>query len=251
MQLPKGFEEIPSRLAGNTQSAHGVVFGKLYDQDVAIKPFEEAGQGVRECVRKARHEEAMYERVRDLGYLTFLSLDVIEMPEGALLVTAYEPDLMSGSTLSLGEVGQSTTRREAVGATEGVMKIARVLGHLHNDGVTHGDAKPRNFSFHRKSGIGPLVVDLEVARDHGKDGTGHEYFWHAVRADMRSLTYSLGFQGFGGESMKGAWQLLEEIVLGPYHEVAERPLPASTLQAAKNGLMEGRGVFFSESMRSS
>ena len=243
-----GFCEVPSRLAGNTQSFHEVVFGTYDGIDVAIKPYKDDGQGIRECMRLAEHEESMYERVGELGYLTFITLGILESKDAALLVTKYEPDIMSATTLPIGEVGRKFENEIVIDPSIAISGIATTIAHLHNDAITHGDAKPRNFSFHRRTGIGPIVLDLEAARDHRKSGKRNEYFVNSVRNDLRSMTYSLGYQGFGGKNMKGAWGLLDEIVLDPYHEIAEQPLPATTIISARNGLMEGRGVFFSDEL---
>jgi hypothetical protein len=216
-KLPTGFELDSKKTAGNAHSGHNVVFGVLGEEEVAVKPFVGAdGRTLESRRNKALHEKRMYETVKGMGFLTLDPIEVAEEHGIAYLVTSYTPNLITGTSFDLTRPLGDTSRGKS--GAEVVSEIMSVTGELHEHEVTHGDAKLRNFAFHRVTGDGVYVVDLEGAQKHNSHSTGgSEYYENAVKNDLRSIAYNLGQNGLA-TSLDEATQMdvFDDLIIAPY-----------------------------------
>jgi hypothetical protein len=228
--LPSNFIVDEGKSAGNAHSGHNVVFGVLEGLDVAVKPFEGAdGRTLESRRNKAEHEMRMYELVRKLGYLTLKPKEVIDEHGIAYLISFYTPNLITGTSFDLTRPLADSSRGKS--NIEVVTEIMSETGKLHSDEVTHGDAKLRNYAFNRKTGAGPYIIDLEGAQKHkSKSSRGSEFFYNAVRNDIRSITYNMGQNGLAsGMCLPDIKDVFDDLLIAPYVSSLE---DASTLTKA-------------------
>jgi hypothetical protein len=215
--LPSEFELDHLKSAGNAHSGHNVVFGRLKGFDVAVKPFEGAdGRTLESRRNKAEHEMRMYKLLQELGYLTLKPKEVIDEHGIAYLITFYTPNLITGTSFDLTRPLEDTTRGKS--NLDVVTEIMSETGKLHSDEITHGDSKLRNYAFHRKSGAGPYIIDLEGAQKHkSKSPGGYEFFNNAARNDIRSIMYNMGQNGLGARmSTSDQQDIFDDLLIAPY-----------------------------------
>lgn len=240
--LPTEFQIDLNKTAGNAHSGHNVVFGDLGGVEVAVKPFCGAdGRTLESRRNKAEHEFRMYKLVQKLGYSTLQPLEVLEEHGIAYLISAYTPNLVASTSFDLTRPLGDSKRGKST--TDVVTEVCQSIGELHKDEITHGDAKLRNFPFHRLTKEGPYVVDLEGAQKHKSSHTrGAEYFENAVRNDLRSISYNLGQNGLGALlPLADRKDIFEGIILDSYlagvsnaHEI-----PRSTIDNALQSYING------------
>lgn len=240
--LPSNFDLDHKKSAGNAHSGHNVVFGSLDGIEVAIKPFEDADGRTLESRRtKAEHEMRMYKHVEKLGYLTLRPKDVIDEHGIAYLVTYYTPNLITGTSFDLTRPLEDTTRGKS--NVEVVTEIMSATGKLHSDEVTHGDAKLRNYAFHRQTGSGPYIVDLEGAQEHDVNSPGgSEYFSNLAKNDLRSITHNMGQNGLASEGrLPDVKDVFDDLLIAPYiSSLGIAPTPSkATIENAYLAFMSG------------
>lgn len=249
--IPTNFIVDPQKNAANAHSGHNVTFGKLESchLDVAIKPFTVSDGKTLETRRSmAEHELRMYQLIQKLGFQTLKPITVMDENDVAYLVSEYTPDLVPGTSFDLtGPVDQNKKGKTPAQVSS---EILGLLGLLHNKGITHGDAKLRNYVYHRLTGKGPYVVDLEGAQKHESAHPGGvEFFENAVRNDLGSLTRNIGQNGFGAcYKDTDLENIFYDLLYTPYAKQREGQgsIPGSTTEAAvrayKIGVNEYNGV---------
>ena len=151
------FTPNPYMGAGNTDSAHQIMFGEIPELgEVAVKPFAK--------VERALNEKRALDKVRALPDLE--ALEPLAVAEGALasyLVTRYRDDL---DHLGMIDWAATITRRrnlqEVIEPTLAQAATTAVL--WHNRDVTHGDMQAKNHAYTNRRT--PVFVDAEKTAFH-------------------------------------------------------------------------------------
>lgn len=143
------FVENPYLRFGDSDSGHGVLFGKLDGYgDVAIKPFTALG--------RARHEAEVLEHVKTKGFDALTPLGISSEGIYAHLVTEYRPGLKHlGQVQWKVNVASPDLRNVIIPSLNFAGNFA---GQLHSNGITHGDFQVKNVALR---GDSPVVMDVE------------------------------------------------------------------------------------------
>lgn len=207
------FTPMPGLGLGATDSAHGVFFGRLKNDRVAVKHY--SGDN---AVEKAKHEASMLELVAKLGFLTLSPLRVVGFKNDvdAYLITEYQEDLTTMSAI--------VQRRNEFTSSQ-VKRTAETLGALHAQGVTHGDSQIKNFALKRNA-KGIMVFDFENGGH--KDFGGHKKN-SPYQHDLNSLVQSLAYKTYGGLNQNAAAERIYEDVIEPYMITAPDGLGAEAV----------------------
>lgn len=215
------FTPMPGLGLGATDSAHGVFFGRLKNDRVAVKHY-----GGENAVGRAEHEATVLEFIANLGFLTLSPLRVIGFNDDvdAYLITEYEEDLTTMSAI--------VQRRNEFTSSQ-VKRTAETLGELHAQGVTHGDSQIKNFGLKRNM-KGIMVFDFE---NGGHEELGGHKKNQPHQHDLNSLVQSLAHKTYGGLNQSVATERIYEDVIEPYMTVAPRGLGAERVDViAMNSL---------------
>ncbi|MGH7234677.1 MAG: hypothetical protein ACREF7_04530 [Candidatus Saccharimonadales bacterium] len=144
------FDENPYLALGDSDSGHGVMFGKLkpYGQ-VAIKPYETVG--------RARHELEVMDYASKLGLDTLEPLELSTQGRHVYLITRYRPDLRHLGQLDWNANVASRSLTRVIKPT--LHFAADFAGQVHSLGITHGDYQPKNTARTREGG--GVLADVE------------------------------------------------------------------------------------------
>lgn len=240
IRYPDGFVENHAKMGGNTQSGHGVVFGRFENRDVAIKPFvRQKGEGSVN-MKKAEHEARMYQKASRLGFQTLRPIRAVQ-GDGttAFLISEFRPRLVPVSGLDL--------RPSGSGEQSVVLDVASVIGSMHAERMTHGDAKPRNFSIDRLYPGEIVVTDLESAQFHGKiNSRSDEFFDGSKKRDVSSFAETVARNGYGnGVSYTELEDLFMDTLIAPYSKEVDK-VSQATIQNALESFMRGNVGFATE-----
>lgn len=226
--LGEDFTDIESLRAGSWDSGHGVRFGdyRVEDNDertvrIAAKPYYG-----RKAPDNSHRELVMTNRLKGRGFSTLEPLGALSLTEArqpqnymAVFMTRYiGAEYYSANTMTLEEDPVTDQGRLVASA---VCSIALELAELHNELVTHGDPKVKNFMLKRHSTLGerPVVIDAEKTNTHdSKRSPGSladkNAFSGGIRRDLRNLSYSLGSRQYGLDDQSH----FLETVIEPYME---------------------------------
>jgi hypothetical protein len=199
----------PDGELGAVDTAHGVFFGRYKGREVAVKAHANEGN--------ATHEADMLKTIAAIGITAVNPYRVIpSRTEEAFLVTD-RMNLASGASLPFSGQG-----RRSESAFASASDIARTLGKLHGNGITHGDAQIKNFGLHRETidftTNRPAVVVYDPEKG-GTDAIGHGKS-RPYDHDLASLPQSLAYKSLGGHNLDSAVDTLEQFVLTPYEEAS-------------------------------
>lgn len=217
MKIRPEFDYVPGLALGATDSAHEVFFGTDGDYTVGVKAFvdsESKGSSSKlSPMDRAEHEKEMLDVVRKLGFYTLKPLRILETGRGdmAFLLTQYEPNLTTMSTVVQNSTIPESSRVKKLKST------SKTLAELHILGISHGDSQIKNFGI-APAHPGIMVFDFEKG---GTDEMGHVKtapFLH----DLESLVQSLAHKSYGGEHTGVANEIIFEQVIEPYISIAKQ-----------------------------
>lgn len=189
------FVENPYLKLGDSDSGHGVMFGKLSPYgEVSIKPHETFG--------RAQHEVEVINHAREKGLDT---IDPLYIAAGGLrvyMISSYYRGLRNLGQLNWRE--DVASRRLHKVLTPTLHFAANFAGEIHEKGITHGDFQVKNVALTTEGS--PVFVDVEngqirlkgqeLVRKGDRDLVRMSY--SVLRRGLlhdRSMKYKLGYLG--------------------------------------------------------
>lgn len=205
------FYPDPARLQGATDSMHGVIFGELHTYEdkapVAVKPFDSAKA-------LAIREYMAYKFMSSQGYPSLLPLGIVACNDAVFLLTEDKPSCKtfdnlrwSPKALKEGEMGSEQL--------ELMRQTGEQLGKMHANGITHGDAQPKNVMLDGLGNVG--FIDYESLQYTPRE-LGSEMMMRRMTDDVL-VFYSKLHRFYGycrNEEMKARFHHFDEQFLTPY-----------------------------------